>query len=169
MRPKLILTIACLTLAQIAFAQPKTETITYQSNTITMEYLYDTMMVVDPETGEERMVVSKKEKLDLLNGAPIFYDEQAAQPVGAASQKNVQSFVRDLSGVKELLEGELNLNRVAIVIDEKGNVSYIHVFPNSRADETVEKRTKLAALLKDVRFFPAQKEGKAVPYGVHIN
>lgn len=161
----------CLLAGGTLFAQVDGRTIEYDGNIITVEKVVaDTVLVIDPETGEEVILVRKAERFALLNGNPIYQRKEAEQPIGSASQAGFSGFV------EKLLEDEIRSNRnsfnyIELIIDEKGEIAYFKTRFTDSDGKPMEKSAVTSDMfikLGDAKIKPARKDGVAVPYYIKI-
>lgn len=153
---------------QNATAQVVTSNKTF-GNEITYSEVIDQFNVIDPETGEESVVYRKREVPGTINGENIFYDNNASEPVGAASQSTLQDYLRTNLLLEELDRYRGIINNMDIVIDAKGNVGYVRLFLNtSKEYDAVKLNSDIEKKLRSKTFIPAKKDGKAVAYGINI-
>jgi hypothetical protein len=150
---------ACLANAQGI----KTKEINYNGNVITLLTQYDTVVVQDPETGEERLVVTGRETLDRLNGKKIYFYDDAMPPIASASQPDFKTYLSSMFG-QDVRDARLE---ITAMINENGKLGYFTV-TNHPSNNTPAKAKEIETKLAEIKFIPAQKEGKAVPYGFYL-
>jgi hypothetical protein len=154
--------------AQYTAAQVVTSNKTF-GNEITYSEIIDQFTVINPETGEESVVYRKREMPGTINGEPILYDNNASEPVGAASQSTWQDYLRTNLLLEELDRYRGIIHNIDIVIDTKGNVGYIRLFLNtSKEYDATTLNSDIEKKLRSKTFIPAKKNGKAVAYGTTI-
>ena len=167
----LILCLVILGFSQAASAQNiKTTTQKFEGNTVSIIVQVDTIMIIDPVTDESVIRFEKREKIQTLNGKDIYYDKEAREPVGGASQNEIKSFISGLVN-EDLKKGE-DIHNMDVIIDENGNLGFLR-FQFIQGGKGSENKTgairkKIMDTLRGVKFIPAQRNGKAVPYGTAI-
>lgn len=143
---------------------------TFEANNVSILVQIDTIIMIDPVTGEEFIRFEKLEKIQSLNGKDIYYGNEASEPVGAASQSDIKTFISSL--VNEDLKNAKDVHNIDVIIDEEGNLGFLRfqLFKggNGSEKEIEPIRRKIIEKLKGVHFIPAKHNGKAVPYGTAI-
>lgn len=173
---KAIWAIAAICLAQISFAQshPTNGIEHYGADVITLAYIYDSIWVEDPETGEITLKIVRQEKRDLFNGEKLYYGDQASQPIGAASQSTLETFITNFLGEDIInFEKKHGTFSCAIIVNAKGKIVFLksnrHTQNDAEAKEEAEKYKDIENKLRTLELIPAKKDGKAVYYGTSIN
>jgi hypothetical protein len=130
--PVLFVAISCFTNNYSANAQKmerKGNAVTHKGNKITLsEPQYDTMIVVDPVTGDEMMKIrSTDPEPETINGKRIYrYDAVTTPPQPYASKGTIESYLltKLADDLGKLPDGIYRIELHQVVIDEKGKVIY---------------------------------------------
>ena len=160
-----------------AKAQDKPKNITFRGNNISFVYQVDTVLVEDPVTGEITARVIREEQIDQLNGKQVYRSGLSTEPIGAAAQSDIKSFI---SGTLAELEREPFISYLELVIDEQGKVAFIDLqlhdrfinstrFTEEFAGNSEAITDKVLQRLESIKFLPAQKDSKPVPFAVVIS
>ncbi|RYY51521.1 MAG: M56 family metallopeptidase [Chitinophagaceae bacterium] len=154
----------------------------------------DTMIVQNPATGEENMMVTKREPLPLtMNGKQIYEEQDVNIPVSAKNltQKQLRAAIIDKNrkALGALKDGRYQLNFSSVVVGPKGKIVYydepyiIHLTDNNaerEKKERIETAVKeVARSLEELNILsPAMLNGEAVlafysgmaskPYGFEV-
>ena len=169
----LIATLLCIGFTVLA-QQPNNKVESYKGNTITTAYIYDTIPVENPESGEITYKILRSQKAELLNGQPVYYENEATEAIGSASQKDLEGFLEGLAYDDfKNLAGKSKNAQVLIVINEKGKLAFFQ--PKHGTGQEMERKKmpkefeNVEKKLENINFVPAMKDGKAVPYGITIS
>lgn len=181
MKQASLLVVTLLLLVQLGFAQTSVDdTVIYNGNIITFKQVgLDTFEVIDPVTEEISIKFEASIKPGKVNGKEIYREQESDEPVGGASQKDLNSYL------KNYLRSELEAikpyyNSLELVINEKGELAYLDIhllkfrswgscsIGLSDAKET-EVRNNITNKLMALKFIPAKKDGNDVPYYFSMN
>lgn len=156
--------------AHIAMAQGTTTTSTFNDAKIAFREIFNEIEIIDPETGKTSTISRKRGDIPLtLNGAPIYDYDNATQPVGGASQKDLYSYLQTNFLIEELDNARKAIDNMDIIIDEKGSVSFVRIFFRTANSDQVNTHQKaIEKKLGTKTFIPAKKDGKAVAYRINI-
>jgi hypothetical protein len=169
-----ITVIALLTASAVKAQLPTKQVVKYNGNAITKVIQYDSSLVENPETGEMTMVISRRQKTDLLNGKQLYYNKEASQPIGSPSQADLTNYFQTFL-IEELDKMRLNNFKfnVEIIIDEKGSLAFFEPdYPSGqemKKEDVSNELKKIEKKLSTVHFIPAKKDGKAVPYWINLS
>jgi hypothetical protein len=155
-----------------AFGQKQIRKIDYKGNRILLSILPDTLLVDDPESGETKTITGRFLSIEKLNGKKIYdYGTNSlVQPYIATEKSNPDvDFDRYMSS---LFKAELDVSgnsSYIVVIDKKGRLAcFIPSF--GWLDNVVLHPTarEIEGKLTEMKFKPAKKNGKAVPYSFYL-
>lgn len=164
--------------------------ITYRGNVFTMkEYPNDTIIVVDPTTGEEKIVIRRKSAMPIaMNNEKIYSEYETDEKgytnavtdfntigtlsAGSIKQAIVNEIKEDLS---KLPDDEYNLGLSNIILDKKGKISYYDYegfFPYHTATKLTEDlkkhiEKKIIGVINKLSASPAKLKDKPVIFMIN--
>lgn len=185
--PLLLVCILCFT--KNAFSDDKRtingNTVTFKGNVFTMmEYPNDTVFVVDPSTGEEKIVIRHREPKPIkMNGEEILYDYEKDETgafypiadlniIGTLSASSIiQAIINEIKNdLSKLPDDQYNLGINNVILNKKGEIAY-YDFDGFRASHTATKISedtkkhidkKIVAIIDKLSAKPATLKGKPV-------
>lgn len=185
--PLLLVCVLCFT--KNAFSDDKRkiegDRVTYKGNVFTMKtYPIDTAFVTDPTTGQERMLIRKRDPRPIkMNGEEIVYDYEKDETgeyypvvdlniIGSLSAASIiQAVINEIKNDLALLpDDEYSLGINNIVLNKQGGIAY-YDFGGFRASHTATKipedlkkhiDNKVASTIDKLSAKPATVKGKSV-------
>jgi hypothetical protein len=179
--PLMLICLLCFTRNSFSSGKPKMEgnKMTYKGNVFELKvFPNDTVIVQDPVTGKENMMIATREPSPIkMNGKPIYEEGDVNTPV-AIKQGTVNELRAELArkfepALRDLQNGKYIIQLLTMIIGEQGKPVYPISLSFSRPSnldvdkattETLRNATNtIGALLEDGSYYrPAMKDGKPV-------
>src|SRR5690606_33641965 len=131
--PVLLLTLLCFTKNAFSGDEPQKEgnKVTYKGNVFELEaFPPDTVQVVDPKTGELRIVITKRELPDFvrkMNNEDVYntsHQDATLQMRNTENKIKMQIGIALSNHAKKLRKGNYVYDLYNIVVDKKGKIVY---------------------------------------------